>query len=313
MSSFLSHIAVLLVVFNPFSGFAVVDRSASVSIDPSEIQIGQPAELSIEIQAPAGGIIIWPDVSKFEEKDIEVLRFAAPDTLVKTDMSLKMRQVHRITAWEESYIALPPLEFLHIIENDTVRFQSTAKLFEVKSVEVDMSDMIRDIKPLWNIPLSFGEILPYLLAVIGLAIMIFLIIKYLRKPKKAEEKLTIWEKPTVPAHIAAISSLETLRRKQLWQQGKIKQHHSELTFILRKYLLKRYHLDAVEMTTADILRALPQYENDESLITKFNEIFVMADLVKFAKHAPEEDEHEQSLEKALDFVKNTAPKEDNKE
>lgn len=309
MSRLLSHIAALLVVFSPMGGFAEVDRSARVSIDPHQIQIGQPAELSIEIEAPAGGIIIWPHVSTFEEKDIEVLRFGVPDTLIKTDTSLKMRQVHRITAWEEAYIALPPLEFFQIIEIDTIRFQSTATLFEVKSIEVDMSDMIRDIKPLWNIPVSFREVLPYILTAIGLAILVFLIIKYIRRPKKAEEKLTIWEKPTVPAHIAAISSLETLRRKQLWQQGKIKQHHSELTFILRKYLLKRYGLDAVEMTTADILLSLPKYLTDETLIIEFNEIFVMADLVKFAKHAPEEDEHEQSLEKALDFVKNTIPKE----
>ncbi len=310
MSRLLSHIAALLVVLNPLALFADVDRFASVKIEPGEILIGQPTQMSIEIEVPAGGVIVWPDISKLEEKEIEVLRFGLPDTLVKTDTGLKMQQLHRITAWQESYIALPPLEFLHIIENDTVRFQSTALLFEVKSVEVDMSDMIRDIKPLWNIPITFREILPYFLATIALAILIFLIINYLRRTKKTEEKLTIWEKPTVPAHIAAISSLETLRRKQLWQQGKMKQHHSELTFILRNYLYKRYHLDAVEMTTAEILQTLPKYVADESLVKKFNEIFGMADLVKFAKHAPEEDEHDRSLGKALDFVKSTIPKED---
>ncbi len=310
MSKLLSHIAALLVVFTPFDGFTAVDRSVSVNIDPKQILIGQPAQISIEIEVPSGGIIVWPDISKYEEKEIEVLRFGVPDTLVKTESSLRMRQVHRITAWKESYIALPPLEFLHIFDNDTVRFQSTAMLFEIQSVEVDMTDMIRDIKPIWNIPITFREILPYLLAAIGLGILILLIIKYLKRPKKVEEKQTLWEKPSVPAHIAAISSLETLRRKQLWQQGKTKQYHSELTFILRKYLLKRYGLDAVEMTTADIRRALPKYLADESLVKKFNEIFVMADLVKFAKHAPDEDEHEQSLEMALDFVKSTIPKEE---
>lgn len=304
------NIAAILLVFSAHAGFSAVDRYASVSIEPRQILIGEHANMSIEIEVPPGGIIIWPNKSTIEEIGIEVLRFGVPDTLSKAAKKLKMRQVHRITAWQEDYIALPPLEFLHIIESDTVLFQSAAMLFEVKTVEVDLYENLEDIKPIINIPITFSEILPYILIVLGLAVVTFLTIILIRRPKKTREKLTIWEKPSVPAHIAAISSLENLRMKKLWQQGKIKQHHSELTLILRKYLFKRYDLYAVEMTTAEIMLELPKILSDNYLTNSFNDIFVMADLVKFAKHTLGQEDHEKLLDKALEFVKSTIPRED---
>lgn len=309
------HISLLLItlVFAPIYALGNGDIEASILLQPKEVLIGQPADLQITVSVPVDGLLIWPGKEELEAQNIEILRFGVIDTLEHIDEKITMQQKHRITAWEEGYIPIPALEFAFISEKDTIKFESKAQLFEVKGVEVDMQKAYRDIKPLFGFPRTFREILPYILAIIGISLIILLIILFLKNQKKPVQEPTIWEKPEVPAHIAAISSLETLRQKELWQKGEIKAHHSELTAILRKYLYKRFHLDAIEMTTGEILKYIPEHVEEKALQNEFKLIFELADMVKFAKFKPDDQEHERMLEKALLFVKNTADIVNNKE
>lgn len=304
----LKHISLLLLIlfFAPLNVLGNEDIEASILLRPQEVLIGQPADLQITVSVPADGLLIWPGKEALEAQKIEILRFGMIDTLEQIDDKITLQQTNRITAWEEGYIPIPALEFSYITETDTIIFESKAALFEVKGVEVDMLEGYRDIKPLFGFPRTFREFLPYILLTVGVLLIVLLLILFLKRRKKPAEEPTIWEKPEVPAHIAAISSLETLRRKELWQRGEIKAFHSELTTILRKYLYKRYQLDAIEMTTGEILKFLPNHIEEKELINKFKLIFELADMVKFAKFKPEGEAHEQMLEKALEFVKKTA-------
>ncbi len=308
MRSMVKHVSLFLFVLTSVSLnlLGSGDFEASIQLRPQEILIGQPADLEISVKTPDYGLLIWPGKETLEAQKIEVLRFGLVDTLEQAADRITMQQKHRITAWEEGYIPIPPFEFIFITEKDTITFESKAQLFEVRGVEVDMQEGYKDIKPLFGFPRTFREFLPYILLTVGVLLIVLLLILFLKKRKKPAEEPTIWEKPEVPAHIAAISSLETLRRKELWQKDEIKAFHSELTAIIRKYLYKRYKLDALEMTTGEILQYLPEHIEEKELQSEFKRIFELADMVKFAKFKPEHQEHERMLEKALVFVKNTA-------
>ncbi len=293
--------------------FGSEKTSATVRLQPKQITIGQPAELHIRASVPSDGVLIWPGVEQLKGQKIEILTHGSIDTLFFDTEKTSIQQINRITAWQEGYIPIPPLEFIFITENDTTHFESKAQLFDVQGVEVDMQEMYQDIRPLFAFPRTFREFLPYLLTIIGLLLVMFLLLRFLKRRKKPLKEPTIWEKPEVPAHIAAISSLETLKQKELWQKGHIKDYHSELATILRKYLYKRFHLDAMEMTTREIIHQLPVYVEDITNQNKLKMIFELADMVKFAKFLPNADDHTLALEKSLDFVKNTAQIENNKE
>ncbi len=282
-------------------------QQARIELTPDEILMGQHGRMVIDIEAPSHGHIILPVFADTITGDIEVIRFGRPDTLHQNEKIISLRQTHVITAWEEGYYPVPPQRFKHIFEGDTTLFESRAALLQVKGVAVDMTEKYRDIRPIWLIPLTLWEVLRWVLLVIAIALLLFFLFKWLRQQKLDPPEPDIWEKPDVPAHIAAISSLETLRRKELWQAGKIKQYYSELTAILRLYIRKRFGIDAMEMTTAEIMRLLPQKTMDDTLTEQARGILETADLVKFAKHQPGSDEHVQVLEEALEFVRNTMP------
>jgi hypothetical protein len=107
-------------------------------------------------------------------------------------------------------------------------------------------------------------------------------------------------------HEWALMELEKLRVKKLWQAGKIKDYHTEITDILRKYIEDRFHLMAMESTTAEILEDI---ENKTLVLKEYREILdktlSMADLVKFAKYLPLPEEHEKSMDYAIDFINST--------
>jgi len=98
-----------------------------------------------------------------------------------------------------------------------------------------------------------------------------------------------------------------LKNKKLWENGKVKLYHSELTYIVRMFLEKRFGLLALEMTSGEILKAVEPHLKGEDMTDSLKVIFELADLVKFAKFSPEPQQNEKCMELALDFVKRNFP------
>lgn len=305
---FIRHmvLAGLLMIYLLYaSAVGVYAQQATVAVDPPAISIGQHAELTITVDLPAGASIIWPGLTDTITADIEIIRFGRPDTIANEQGKTLLRQTHLVTAWKEGFLPIPPLQFSAILQSDTIFFESEALLFDVKGVNLDPDADIRDIKTIWGIPLTFAELLPYFAGLVMAGGLLWLLIRYLKRRSKQVPITSIWEKPDIPAHIAAISALERLKSQQLWQQGKLKPYHVELTGILRMYLMKRYHIHAAEMTSSEILSALKTNVEDRSIIDMLQNILEVADLVKFARHQPVPEMNELSMELAFDFVSRT--------
>ena len=125
------------------------------------------------------------------------------------------------------------------------------------------------------------------------------------EPKTKEEKITVRDDRT--AEERALQRLEKLKSEQLWQSGKIKEYYTELTDTLRVFIEETTNIHATEMTSEECLEALSQSRNNT--ITQLRNIFRTADLVKFAKGEPSEEAHENTMDKAVDFVKQMSRKE----
>jgi hypothetical protein len=116
-------------------------------------------------------------------------------------------------------------------------------------------------------------------------------------------------KVIIPSDIIAINSLNDLDKKQLYQSGKLKQYHSEISEILRTYLEERFRILALELPTFDILINLTKKGLAKEDLQTLATILQRADLAKYAKSKPTDLENGQSMELSLVFVKNTRKKE----
>jgi hypothetical protein len=217
------------------------------------------------------------------------------------------------TIFEPGEYHFPQLPFLIRTPEspDFIEVLSNSASIIVTKPEVDLEADIRDIKTVWRIPITFKEILPYLLILLGVALLTFAGIFLYRKWKKKEPLFVFKPKPIVPAHVEALENLEKLRLKQLWQNNLVKEYYTELTDILRIYTEKELHINAVEMTSDELTDAIEnsEIESKLELLSLLRNTLPTADLVKFAKAMPLADEHDRSFKNVKQFVELTMPKE----
>jgi hypothetical protein len=148
------------------------------------------------------------------------------------------------------------------------------------------------------------------MAVLVLALILFLLNRPFRRKKRAirkEEKKLIVR----PAHEIALERLQSLRKEALWQRGDVKGFQTALSHIVREYLENRFAIRALESTTGEIIRDLGTQALDDSDREVLRDLLSIADLVKFARAKPDEDIHEQFLDRAVAFVEKTRKQEEN--
>ena len=113
----------------------------------------------------------------------------------------------------------------------------------------------------------------------------------------------------LPPHEKALMALSQLRDEKLWQGGREKEYYTHLTDILREYLSGRFGIQAMEMTSSQIVEALRSNQETRLLNKQMKEILEMADFVKFAKLKPAPDDNESAMRNAVSFVEETRPQE----
>ena len=176
----------------------------------------------------------------------------------------------------------------------------------VRTVPVDTSKDIRDLKPPMSIPVSLAEILMYAGGAILLAALLFAgWLFWKRRQARRAGRDGAYVPPPRPAHEIAFEQLALLKEKRLWQQGLLKQYYSEATEIFRRYLENRYTLQAMEETTDEILAGLRKLRFPDEMSVTAERILRRADLVKFAKFEPGIADHEEMITVIHDFVDRT--------
>jgi len=285
------------------------DINVVTRLDTNAMLIGDQVRLNIGISVPVKSLVTWPLIGDTILGHILVLNRTKIDSTFSPDRKiLKLNQKFILTSFDSGFYAIPPVRFYIQQPPDTVKIprQSEPVFLNVHSVHVDTTLAIKPIKGPIKIPISFREILPWIIGGVLIIALVYFIIYYLRKRKKAEPLFRFKPRITLLPHETALMELEKLRIKKLWQSGKIKEYHTELTEIIRKYIEERFGIMAMEMTSEEIMESLKDnLEISKRALDKLLQILLLADLVKFAKAQPLPSEHELSLENAITFVKDT--------
>jgi hypothetical protein len=286
--------------------------NATAKLDTNSMLIGDQVNLEFSFSFPAQTIVRWPLIGDTILQSIQVINRTKIDTSVSPDKkTVTLHQKLLITTFDSGFYTIPPLRFFYRQPPDTaVRFvQTETLLLSVHTMAVDTTKVFKPIKGPLKVPLTFREVLPWLiLALLGILIIIA-VIYYLRKRKKAEPVFQILSKHQLLPYEIALAELEKLRTRKLWQEGRIKEYHSELTDILRRYFESRFGIMALEMTSMEILDTI-RSQNAMTIETtgRLSDILTTADLVKFAKMRPLPTENDLCMNNAIAVVNDTAVK-----
>ena len=274
--------------------------AAHAHVDSTVYLVGDRIHVKVDLRH-SRGLTIQPMVGDSLEGFTVLGRSGLEHTSDTTS-----REEFVLSRYDSGDAAIPPLPFLYFVPNDTAsRVALTNQLVvTMLTVPQDTTKGMRDIKPPFTIPLSWEDIALYAAIVIVAAGLGYLGYRLWRKRRR---KLAgdVYTPPPRPAHVIALEALADLRSRKLWQQGMVKEYHSELTEIFRRYFEHRYNVPALEETTDEIVSGLRGIRIADGLLGQAEVILRRADLVKFAKAAPTATDHEDSYRGVVAFVDKT--------
>ena len=277
-----------------------------VKIEEPDILIGEQTILHLNITIDNGKIVYWPIPRDTLMTGVEVLAVSKPDTTLIDNNRLVISQNILITSFDEELYLLPP--FKVIDDRDTIYSNQVALKVSTIPVNVDAPEDFYDIKDVWKPPFVLADYYPLIFGILLTLFMICVIgyiIQRLRNRKTVEtEKKEIL--PKIPPHEIAIQELNEIKQQKLWQQGRNKEYYTQITETLRRYIFRRYGINAMEMTSFEILELIQQeYYDSQSVYETLKQILQLADYVKFAKLHPLPDENTLSLANSYLFVNQT--------
>ena len=297
--------------------FAEKGVSVTARIDSVNLLMGKLTTLHLEVvenEGTTGTFTIFEEADRTKGytsvcgDSIELRTDFTIDTVGLGSGKIQLNYSVPIQAFDSGTYRLP--KFIYVNGVDTS--YSNQLTFNVVPVNVTAEDAIAGFAPVLEPDgKRFYDWIPdwildfwWIFLIIGLAICAF--IWGMKKFKKTGILPIMSSKPQPTPWESALSSLKALKDKKLWEQGMEKEYFTDLTDILRTYLFQRFGINALEMTTRQIMDRI--YESDfKDKKDYIRQILNVADFVKFAKVRPLPADSIAAYENAYKFVEETIP------
>lgn len=270
-------------------------QEVKVATSTKNIKIGEQIEYKISVQAPADAVVIFPEGQTFGA--LEMVKTNPTDTL-KEKGKFRLEKAYYLTQFDEGKYTIPQQK-IQISHKD---FYTDSLLVEVHNVAVDtLKQPLYDAKPIAEVtsPSSSHLWLWIVLGIVALLLTAAALYFFVFRKKKlsAEE-----ERKKLPPFERAIQDLKDLQNSKYLIESQHKAYYTRLTDIVKEYLEDEVHILAKESTTDELLAKINNLQKTEKLylstetINNLKRVLQNADLVKFAKSKPSDNNAEYDRE-----------------
>ena len=270
-------------------------QEVKVETNTKNIKIGEQIQYKVSVETPADTPVSFPEGQTFAP--LEMVKTRAADTL-RDGGKYRLVKEYYLTQFDEGKYTIPSQK-IRINNKD---YFTDSLLVEVHTVAIDtLKQPLYDIKPIQEVKkpfTSYGWILTIIAAVLLLFIVAFVYFVFIRKKKfpflQTQKKL--------PPFDRAIQDLKELQNSKYLIQSQHKEYYTRLTDIVKAYLEEEVHILAKESTTDELLTKINLLQEkgklnlNQETITNLKRVLQTADLVKFAKNKPSDDNAEYDRE-----------------
>ena len=270
-------------------------QEVKVETNTKNIKIGEQIQYKVSVETPADTPVSFPEGQTFAP--LEMVKTRAADTL-RDGGKYRLVKEYYLTQFDEGKYTIPSQK-IRINNKD---YFTDSLLVEVHTVAIDtLKQPLYDIKPIQEVKkpfTSYGWILTIIAAVLLLLIVAFVYFVFIRKKKfpflQTQKKL--------PPFDRAIQDLKELQNSKYLIQSQHKEYYTRLTDIVKAYLEEEVYILAKESTTDELLTKINLLQEkgklnlNQETITNLKRVLQTADLVKFAKNKPSDDNAEYDRE-----------------
>ena len=277
-------------------------------LDKDQILIGEQFNIKIDASFKPGAYKVTMPVIPDAIAHFEVVGSSKPDT-VSGDVINNVRQVITFTSFDSGKWVTPSL----LVTFDPIKADTSITVLidsfpiNVSYSPPDSTNQLRDIKPIREVAIK-DYFWYYLIGGALLAIVIArLVYRYLKNRKGKSTGEFVSSLSPLEEAMQALSKLQAL---DLQNAIEIKQYHSGLSVIFKRYLSRFHNKNLMNKTTDDVLIHLSENGFVKDRISNIAVALRTGDAVKFAKYLPTATESEHCLievKEAIQFIENTKP------
>jgi len=297
----------LMAAFAFAAGLKAQQVEVEGKVGDSMVSVGKPFTLDLSLKVPYGWFVEWNDfaVDTLSEQ-IDIIKRGNVERTADADSNVIVKQQLTLMTFDTGQVQVPAVGLKYAMSfDDPMRqeaFTEPVDLY-VTTMAVDTTMAYRPIVEPIAAPIRMKDVFPWvlvalLLVLCGLGVWFFV----KRRKAHVDENDNIVRGPVIPPYDKAVGDLENLRQQKLWQSGKVKEYFSSLTDIAREYIEGQFGVNAVEMTTDDILEEIKPLKFSTEVYNKLKDTMEVADLVKFAKYSASNLENDIALNNMTDFV-----------
>ena len=276
-------------------------------VNSTDVQVGKPFTLDLSLKVPYGWFVEWNDfaIDTLSEQ-IDIIKRSEVERTADADSNVIVKQQLTLMTFDTGQIQLPAVGLTYAKSfDDPMRMQAFTEPIDLYATTI-VVDTLQPYKPIVEpiaAPVQMKEVYPWILGVLLLALLAFGIWYWSKHRKvKVDENGNIVRGPVIPPYDKAVDDLKRLREEKPWQSGKVKEYFSSLTDIVREYIEGQFGVNAIEMTTDDILEEVKPLRFSKETYNKLKETMEVADLVKFAKYSASALESDTALTDMTEFV-----------
>ena len=270
----------LLLLVGPAAAQENLPVEAMIIVPEGALTIGDPVELTISVNHPAGYHVIMPEL---DEKwgDFVVISQSAPATVDNGDGTETTSQTVDARLFRPGAFETEPLT-LTVTDGagQIAEVIAPAATVNIASVLVEGDSELRDIKPQAELP--FVTLWPWLVAGALGALGLVAFAWFRRRNRLAVEFVD----PRLP-HEAALDELARIEGLALPAAGRFKEHYTLVSDCTRLYVEKTYAFPVLERTTGEIQANLKTTAMPIGVARRFVNLLDESDLVKFSKFKPD--------------------------
>ena len=297
----------LMATFALFGGLKAQQVEVDGKVESTDVQVGKPFTLDLSLKVPYGWFVEWNDfaIDTLSEQ-LDIIKRGEVERTADADSNVIVKQQLTLMTFDTGQVQVPPIALKYARSfDDPNRLKAYTDPIRLYSTTMTV-DTTLSYKPIVEpiaAPVKFKEMFPWILGALLLVLLIFGI-WYWRKHRKPKVDAdgNIVRGPVIPPYDKAVGDLKRLREEKIWQSGKVKEYFSSLTDIAREYIEGQFGVNAVEMTTDDILEEIKPFHFPKETYDKLKDTMEVADLVKFAKYSASTLESDTALNSMTDFV-----------
>lgn len=303
-------LAVMMFVVSATSIMAQV--TVNVTLDSAQIFIGQRVGVTLEVSADRDKEIHLPEYDSLQQIVPGVEFVSATDidsSLLNEGKRVVLTRKYYITSFDSALYYLPPMQVMV----DTTVYTSKNLALKVYTFDVDTAH-VDSIFPAYGVMApefafedDWAPVIYTSLAISLLALLLIYVVIRLKDNKPIIRRIKLRQR--LAPHKVAMQKIEQIKQDELSKTDEPKVYYTELTNTLRQYITDRFGFNAMELTTSEIVDKL-YAEDDKEAIGELHELFLTADLVKFAKYKTEINENDRNLLTAIDYINQTKKEEE---